>query len=49
MNSSSVNVLNNVSLIGQDLGKQRVFGVIGQAIFAMLAGILLDWTITYKG
>lgn len=32
-----------------DLGKQRLFGVIGQAICAVLAGIILDWTVIDKG
>ncbi|KAI9554090.1 hypothetical protein GHT06_019362 [Daphnia sinensis] len=32
-----------------DLGKQRLFGVIGQAVFAMVAGILLDWTVELQG
>lgn len=27
-----------------ELGKQRLFGVIGAAVFAMCSGLLLDWT-----
>nr|CAH0110425.1 unnamed protein product [Daphnia galeata] len=32
-----------------DLGKQRLFGVIGQAVFGMVAGVLLDWTVELQG
>jgi MFS_1 like family len=38
-----------VKMYSGDLGKQRIFGVVGQAVMAMIAGILLDWTVSLQG